>query len=144
MLIAETFEYSLRSVALLAMNCPVLNQNTLDDIREGVQLRALWWLPPPVTRRDRMRQDLGHCLTVDPKPTGRFPTAQSIAMTRQPNTPIKIHSVHPPPSVKSILTKAIDGPILDRRNRKTRSLQWGSIAPPFTPLYEFGCALMSR
>ena len=88
MLIAETFEYSLRSVALLAMNCPVLNQNTLDDIREGVQLRALWWLPPPVTRRDRMRQDLGHCLTVDPKPTGRFPTAQAIAMTRQPNTPI--------------------------------------------------------
>jgi hypothetical protein len=35
-------------------------------------------------------------------------------------------------AMKSILTKAIDGPILDRRNRTTRALQWRIIAPPFT------------
>ena len=88
MLIAKTFEYTLRSVALLAMNCPVLDQNRLDDIREWVQLRALRRLTAAVAWRDRMRQYLGHCLAVDPEPTGRFPTAQSLAMTRQPNTPI--------------------------------------------------------
>ena len=38
----------------------------------------------------------------------------------------------PPPSIRSIPTKAIDGPILVRRSRPTRPLQWGIIAPPFS------------
>ena len=88
MLVSKTLEDPLRRVALLTVNCPVLNQNTLDDIREGVQLRAFRRLAAPIAWRDRMRQYLGNRLAVDPEPTGRFPTAQSIAMTRQPNTPI--------------------------------------------------------
>ena len=52
---------------------------------------------------------------------------------RQSHSSIKIHSVHPPPSIRSILTKAIDGPILVRcRNRTNRPLHWGIIAPPFS------------
>ena len=43
-------------------------------------------------------------------------------------------ATHPPPSIRSILTKAIDGPILvRRRNRTNRPLHWGIIAPPFSP-----------
>ena len=85
MLIAKTFEYTLRSVALLAMNCPVLDQNRLDDIREWVQLRRL---TAAVAWRDRMRQYLDHCLPVDPEPPGRLSLAQSLSMTRQPHTAI--------------------------------------------------------
>ncbi len=41
MLVAKTLEYPLRRVALLAVNRSVLFQNTVNDSREGVQLRAL-------------------------------------------------------------------------------------------------------
>ena len=88
MLVSKTLEYPLRRVALLAMDRPVLHQNTINDIREWVQLRAFRRLAAPIAWRNRMRQYLGYCLAVDPKPPGRFPTAQSLAMTRQPNTPI--------------------------------------------------------
>ena len=43
MLVAKTLEYPLRRVALLAVNRSVLFQNTVNDIPEGVQLRALRW-----------------------------------------------------------------------------------------------------
>ena len=63
-----------------------------------------------------------------------FPSAQTLTMTHQSHSSIKIHSVHPPPAIRSILTKAIDGPILvRRRNRTNRPLHWGIIAPPFSP-----------
>jgi hypothetical protein len=89
-----------------------------------------------------MQQYLGNRLAVDPELAGRFPSAQTLTMTRQPHTPIKIHSVHPPPSIRSILTKAIDGPILvRRRNRTNRPLQWGIIAPPFSVTVRLACTL---
>ena len=92
MLVAKTLEYPLRRVALLAVNRPVLNQNTIDDIREGasvpVQLRALRRLTAPVTRRNRIRQYLDNRLAVDPEPPSRSPSAQSLSMTRQPHTAI--------------------------------------------------------
>jgi hypothetical protein len=37
-------------LALLAVNRAILDQNTLDDIRESVQLRALRRLAAPVAR----------------------------------------------------------------------------------------------
>ena len=88
MLVAKTLEYPLRRVALLAVNRPVLNQNTIDDIRESVQLRALRRLTAPVTRRNRIRQYLDNRLAVDPEPPSRSPSAQSLSMTRQPHTAI--------------------------------------------------------
>jgi hypothetical protein len=133
MFVAKTLEDPLRRVPLLAVNRAVFFQNAVDDCRERRQLRALRRLAAPIARRFRMQQYLGNRLAVDPELAGRFPSAQTLTMTRQPHTPIKIHSVHPPPSIRSILTKAIDGPILvRRRNRTNRPLQWGIIAPPFS------------
>ena len=84
-------------------------------------------------RRFRMQQYLGNRLAIDPELARSFPSAQTLTMTRQSHSSIKIHSVHPPPSIRSILTKAIDGPILvRRRNRTNRPLHWGIIAPPFS------------
>ena len=76
---------------------------------------------------------LGNRLAIDPELARSFPPAQTLTMTRQSHSSIKIHSVHPPPSIRSILTKAIDGPILvRRRNRTNRPLHWGIIATPFS------------
>ena len=115
------------------VNRAILFQNAVDDIRERRQLRALRRLASPISRRFRMQQYLGNRLAIDPELARSFPSAQTLTMTRQSHSSIKIHSVHPPPSIRSILTKAIDGPILvRRRNRPNRPLHWGIIAPPFS------------
>ena len=44
MFVAKTLEDPLRRVVLLTVNRSVLPQNTVDDIREGGQLRAFRWL----------------------------------------------------------------------------------------------------
>ena len=88
MLVSKTLEYPPRCVALLAMDRPVLHQNTINDIREWVQLRAFRRLAAPIAWRNRMRQYLGYCLAVDPEPPGRLSLAQSLSMTRQPHTAI--------------------------------------------------------
>ena len=133
MFVTKTLEDPLRRVVLLTVNRSVLLQNTVDDIREGGQLRAFRRLASPISRRFRMQQYLGNRLAVDPELARSFPSAQTLTMTRQSHSSIKIHSVHPPPSIRSILTKAIDGPILvRRRNRTNRPLHWGIIAPPFS------------
>ena len=133
MFVTKTLEDPLRRVPLLAVNRAILFQNAVDDIRERRQLRALRRLASPISRRFRMQQYLGNRLAIDPELARSFPPAQTLTMTRQSHWSIKIHSVHPPPSIRSILTKAIDGPILvRRRNRTNRPLHWGIIAPPFS------------
>ena len=133
MFVTKTLEDPLRRVPLLAVNRAILFQNAVDDIRERRRLRALRRLASPISRRFRMQQYLGNRLAIDPELARSFPSAQTLTMTRQSHSSIKIHSVHPPPSIRSILTKAIDGPILvRRRNRTNRPLHWGIIAPPFS------------
>jgi hypothetical protein len=44
MLVVKALKYPLRRVVLLAVNRSVIFQNTVNDIRERVQPRALWWL----------------------------------------------------------------------------------------------------
>ena len=103
--------------------------------KNDIEYNAKWHvsLASPISRRFRMQQYLGNRLAVDPELARSFPSAQTLTMTRQSHSSIKIHSVHPPPSIRSILTKAIDGPILvRRRNRTIRPLHWGIIAPPFS------------
>ena len=88
MLVAKTLEYPLRRVPLLAVNRPVLHQNTIDDIRERVQLRTFRRSAAPIAWRNRMRRYLGYCLAVDTEPPGRLSLAQSLSITRQPHTTI--------------------------------------------------------
>ena len=71
---------------LLAVNRSVLFQNTVDDCREGRQLRALRRLAAPISRWFRMPQHLPHRLTRYAKPTGRIPLAYPINMTGKPNS----------------------------------------------------------
>ncbi len=84
-LVAKTLEDPLRRVALLAVNRSVLFKNTLDDIREGVQLRALRWLAAAVARRLRVPEHLLYRLSRNAKPTCRLSLAQPLNMARQPN-----------------------------------------------------------
>ena len=88
MFVAKTLEDPLRRVMLLAVNRSVLFQNTVDDIREGGQLRALRWLASPISRWLRMPQHLPHRLTRYAKPACSFALAQPINMTCQPNAQI--------------------------------------------------------
>jgi len=85
MFVAKTLEDPLRRMPLLAVNRSVLFQNTVDDIRERGQLRALRWLASPISRWFRMPQHLPHRLTRYAKSTGRFPLANPINMTGEPN-----------------------------------------------------------
>ncbi len=85
MFVAKTLEYTLRRVTLLAVNRSVLFQNTVDDIREGSQLRALRWLAAAVARRLRMPEHLLHRLAGNRKTPRRFTLAQLLNMARTPN-----------------------------------------------------------
>ena len=67
---------------LLAVNRSVLFQNTVNDIPEGVQLRALRWLVAAVARWLRMPEHLPHRLSRNAKPTRRLSLAQPINMAR--------------------------------------------------------------
>ena len=55
MLVAQTLEDPLRRVMLLAVNRSVLFQNTVDDVGEAVQLRALRWLLATIARWESVR-----------------------------------------------------------------------------------------
>ena len=52
--VAKLLEDTLRRMPLFAVNRSVLFQNTVDDIRERGQLRALRWLALPISRWFRM------------------------------------------------------------------------------------------
>ena len=91
MFVTKTLEDPLRRVPLLAVNRAILFQNAVDDIRERRQLRALRRLASPISRRFRMQQYLGNRLAVDPELARSFPSAQTLTMTRQSHSSIKIH-----------------------------------------------------
>jgi hypothetical protein len=91
MLVAKTLEDALRGVLLLPVGCPVLLENAVDDIRERVQLRPLRRPATPVSRRNRVRQDLRYRLPINPKTTGRLSPAQTLMTTRKPNLQVKVH-----------------------------------------------------
>jgi len=87
MFVAKTLEYTLRRVTLLAVNRSVFFQNTVDDLREGGQLRAsLGGWRRAVARGFRMPEHLLHRLARNAKPTCRLALTQPINMARQPNT----------------------------------------------------------
>ncbi len=85
MLVAKALEYPLRRVALLEVNRSFLLQNTVNDIPEGIQLRALRWLAAAVAWWLRMPEHLLDRLSRNAKPTCCFSLAQTINMACQPN-----------------------------------------------------------
>ena len=100
-LVAQPVEYPLRRVALLAVNRSVLFQYTVNDIGEGVELRALRRLTAPISRRHRVRQHLLHGISRNTKSTGCLSLAQPINMAPKSDSSIKLHGVHPPgPSIQ--------------------------------------------
>src|SRR5438270_4007563 len=98
-LVAKPLEDPLRGVPLLPRPALILRQDTVDDPGERVELRTRRWSPPPVPRRNRERQHLGYCPRIDPKLPRRFPSAQTLDLYGVPNPSIKLHYLHPPPSV---------------------------------------------
>ena len=79
-LVAETIKDPLRRVTLLAVNRAVIGQNTLDDRRERIQLRARDRMAATLAGGLRIAQDLLHSLAGDAKPTGRLALAQTLNM----------------------------------------------------------------
>ena len=127
MLIAKTLEDPFRRVTLLAMDRPVLHQNTIDDIREGVQLRTLRRLAAPnaaaSSSPSRALCQTGWPLLVD--------------STRQHDRPAELvnkdprgtYSRLPPPKG----SKATGGGVSLRPHyEKIPPLPWTSLSPPFS------------
>lgn len=60
MLLTQTVEDALGSMALLAMHIPIALKPRVDDIGEPIQLRSLDRCSAPVAGRNRKRQHLLH------------------------------------------------------------------------------------
>ena len=124
MLVAKPLKYPLRRVPLLAVNRSVRFQNTLNDIRERIQLRALRWLVAAVARGLRMPEHLLYRLSRNAKPTRRISLAQTINMACQTDAEIKLHRIHPPTFHPEKGPKATGGRVLLRpRLGKSRRLR---------------------
>ena len=133
MFVAKTFEDTLRRVVLLTVNRSVLLQNTVDDIREGGQLRAFRWLASPISRRFRMPQHLPHRLARNAKPTCRLSLAQTINMAGQPNAQIQVHGVHPPAFHLKKDRRLQVAEFYSARGWEIPPLPWTNLSPPFSP-----------
>src|SRR5277367_2929819 len=94
--VAKPFEDPLRGMPLFLRPTLILRQDSVDDPGERTQLRARRRPAPPVTRRNRKRQHLGHRPRVDPKLTRRFTPAQTFNLNRKTNLSIELHALHPP------------------------------------------------
>src|SRR3954466_11442413 len=82
----------LRRTALIRRKDPV------DDAGEGIQLRPLRWLAPPIPRRHRERQHLRYRPRVNAKPTRRLTPTDPFNLNRVADLPIQLHELHPQPS----------------------------------------------
>ena len=94
---AQTIVNPLDRVTLLLRCAQVIRQDLLDEADVPIKLRTAWPHAPPITRRRRMRHHLRHRPAIYPKTPSRFSLAQTLAQNRQPNTPVQIHTEHPPP-----------------------------------------------
>src|ERR1700687_3568454 len=119
-LVPQTLEDPLRGVTLFRRAALILLNDPIDNPDERVQLRPCRRLPPPISRRHREGHHLGYRPRVDPKPTTRLATAQSLNLHRITDPSIEIHALHPPPSAnrKELLAAGF----LLRRNRNIRPL----------------------
>ena len=132
MFVAKALEDTLRRVPLLTVNRSVLLQNTVDDIREGGQLRAFRWLASPISRRFRMPQHLPHRLARNAKPTCRLSLAQTINMAGQPNARIQVHGVHPPAFHLKKDRRLQVAEFYSARGWEIPPLPWTNLSPPFS------------
>ncbi len=96
MFVVQMLQYPLRRVTLLFWTILVLSQYLIDNANKGIELRTSAGFAPPLTRRYRMLQYLGDRPPVNAKMQGRLPFAHPVAMTGQPDLPIKLHLVHLP------------------------------------------------
>ncbi len=91
MLVAQPLEDPFGRVPLLARRRAVLLKNAIDDAGEGIELGAMRWMMPPITRRHRKPQHLGNCLAMKPEYPRRLADAHPINMAGTANTPIQLH-----------------------------------------------------
>jgi len=94
--VAQPLEDPLRGVPLLRWTALIILQHLIDDPDERVQLRPCRWAATPVPGRNREGQHLGHRPRVDPEPTRRLATAQTLDPHRMANLSIQLHDLHPP------------------------------------------------
>ena len=117
-LVAQALEDLLRRVPAFAVAVPILVQNAIDDAHVRIEPWTSRRSAPPIARWKQIHQHLGYCLAVDPKPSRRFSSAQSLMMTCNSYTPILIHSD---------LSPAFDQVNSDKGYRRS------TFGPPFRP-----------
>ena len=120
---------------------PVLDQPSVDEVGEPVELRAANRCRAPIPRRHREPKHLPHTLTRDPKVTRRRALAHPIA-TRHTDLPVQIHGVHPP--ALPVTGKGHTGRDLPRRGGAIPPQPWSNFSPPFPERHDdargTGCA----
>jgi hypothetical protein len=94
-LIPQPLEDPLRGVLLLRRLSLILLQDPIDDPDVRVQLRPRRRPAPPVSRRHRERQHLGHRPWVDPESPRCFAPAQPLNINRSSHLPIQFRAFHP-------------------------------------------------
>src|SRR4051794_14208318 len=75
---AQPLEDPLRGVPLLRWTAPIILQDLIDDIDERVQLRPCRRAATPVSGRNREGQHLRYRPRIQPEPTSRLATAQTL------------------------------------------------------------------
>ncbi len=88
---AQSLENPLARMPLLARRRAVLLKDAINDPHERIELGAMRWMMPPITRRHRKPQHLGNRLAVKPEYPGRLADAHPLDMAGASNTPVQIH-----------------------------------------------------
>ena len=133
-LLPQPVEDPLRRVPLLGRASLILLQDPVDDADVGIELGTCPRLAPPVARRHRAGQHLGHRPPVHTEHPGGLPNAHPLDVSCPPNSRVQLHSIHPPTLSQSQTDRrAIPGTFLRRRSWSYfRRLTWGVFAPPFS------------
>ena len=69
-LVAQAVEDAFCGVALFLRTFLIVDEDLIDDSGEGIQLRPLRWLAPPIARRSGVAQHLAHRPSRQAKPFG--------------------------------------------------------------------------
>ena len=95
MLIPQSLEDALGCVALLLRRATVVFEDAVYDAGVGLELGAMGWALPAVSRWHGMREHLAHGVPVQTEHTGRLPDAHPLHQARPAYAKIHVHDVHP-------------------------------------------------
>jgi len=119
-------------VPLLLRDAQVIQKNLVDEVDVRVELRASWLGCAAIAGWLRMLQHILDGAAINAIPTSNFPLAHPVLKNVNPNAPVQIQPVHPPPPARTE-TRDLHVALIYSGNREPgRPIQWPVIAPNFT------------